>query len=638
LALIENSPHPSSMRPLLLSLLLFVPSLDAAVGDPQLGTDHPWYPGELAMSSFERLAATQAEQYERATGRKAESDQDKALAAWFFRNTHYAHGDDGKENLWGKGFVNDAHHATRDYWTGLFAHGFSLCGTTHAQWTAELDALLGPCRSRVTGTTAHNSFEVYLTGGEYGAGRWVLLDHDLSTVVFDEKGRALLGLDVITRNHQQWSRRDYLPARQNGWLVCGLHKDDGAAYSTYRSAEYRAGYAGPPPLVQLRKGESLSRWFAPGLEDGKTFVFWGRNHITQGIPGPERSRTWVNQPEKMHGSKTGTPHLDGQARYGNAVYHWRPDFVDGVVASDGKQTTLEFFTPYIIGTTPPDDSEWGIYKPGGKNGLVLRGNARCSIAVSTDGGATWHDAGAFRDGLDLTDQVKGHRQYHLRFGAPAAQLKGANITITTVSQANVATFPRLKDVGTRIHYEASGRGIVSYGPNKQQAAPRVVEGAFDSPKVTLEFATPRGESIRALHVAAQIACSNPPREDIAYHIDASLNGGRTWTSLLKDGRILRRGVEPADFWSQSMWNAARELPDNTASKVRVRFHNTGGKRYLRAEGHLLYPDSGTASKVTFAWTDSAGDHQQTKLLDHGANWEISTQSAVKTRWVELAHP
>ena len=39
----------------------------------------------------------------------------------------------------------------RDYWTGLFAHGFGLCGTTHAQWNAEMDALLGHCRSRTAG-------------------------------------------------------------------------------------------------------------------------------------------------------------------------------------------------------------------------------------------------------------------------------------------------------------------------------------------------------------------------------------------------------------------------------------------------------------------------------------------------------
>lgn len=613
-------------------------NLRAAVGDPQLATDHPWYPGELAMSSFDRLAATAAEQYERTTGFKAETDHHKALAAWFFRNTHYAHGEEGKENLWGKGFANDAQHATRDYWTGFFAHGFGLCGTTHAQWTAELDTLLGPCRSRVTGTHGHNSLEVYLTGGVYGTGRWALLDHDLSTVIYDTMGTSLLGLDVISQYHERFSSRDYLPARQNGWLVCGLHKNDSGSYASYRSTEYRAGYAGAPPVVQLRKGESLRRWFGPGLDDGRTFVFWGRNPMTKGIPGPERSRTWVNQPEKMHGSQSGTAHTDGQARFGNAAYHWRPDFADGVVSSDDKHVILEFYTPYIIGATPPDDSEWGIYKPGGKNGLVLRGKATCNIAVSTNGGVSWHEAGAFRDGLDLTDYVKGHRQYHLRFDDTVEQLKKADITITTVCQANPATFPRLKENGTCVRYEASGRAIVSYGPNKQQAAPRIIEGGFDSPKVTLEFATPRGESIHALHVATQIASSNPPSPNIAYYIDCSLDGGQTWRPLLKDGRIERRGAEPQDFWSQSMWSAKLETPENTASTVRVRFHNTGGKRYLRAEGHLLYPVSSTASKVTFAWADSNGEHQQSKLLDHRETWNLPTQANAKTHWVEIAHP
>ena len=626
------------MRPHLALTFLLATSLRAAVGDPQLATDHPWYPGELAMSSFDRLAATQWEQYSRVTGEHKDSEHHKALAAWFFRNTHFAHGEEGKENLWSKGFINDAQHATREYWTGLFAHGFGLCGTTHAQWTAELDALLGPCRSRVTGTQGHNSFEVFLKGGAYGDGRWAMLDHDLSTVIFDTMGTSLLGLDVVAQHHKRFARRDYHPERQKGWLICGLHKDDGASYAAFNSAEYRAGYAGPPPIVQLRKGESLRRWFEPGLADGKTFVFWGRNPMTKGIPGPERSRTWVNQPEKMHGSQNGTPHIDGQARYGNAVYHWQPDFTEGVVSSDEKHVTLEFFTPYIIGATPPDDSEWGIYKPGGKNGLVLRGSATCAVSISTDGGTSWHDAGTFKDGLDLTDHVKGHRQYHLRFHASAAELQKAAITLTTVCQANPATFPRLKDNGALIVHEASGRGIVSYGPNKQQAAPRIIEGAFDSPKVTLEFKTPRGESIHAIHVAAQVASSNPPSPDIAYHIDYSLDGGQKWSPLLKDGRIHRRGAEPKDFWSQSMWSGALDTPENTASTVRVRFHNTGGKRYLRAEGHLLYPVSGTASKVTFAWTDSTGEHQQTKLLDHRESWEIPTRTAVKTRWVEIAHP
>ena len=52
----------------------------AEVGDPQIRTDHPWYPGELAISTFDRLFATQAETYQRVTGQRVDTDEQKALA------------------------------------------------------------------------------------------------------------------------------------------------------------------------------------------------------------------------------------------------------------------------------------------------------------------------------------------------------------------------------------------------------------------------------------------------------------------------------------------------------------------------------------------------------------------------------
>ena len=48
-----------------------------------------------------------------------------------------------------------------------------------------MEQLLGHARGRSVGVDGHSSFEVFLTGGPYGAGKWVLLDHDLSTVVFN---------------------------------------------------------------------------------------------------------------------------------------------------------------------------------------------------------------------------------------------------------------------------------------------------------------------------------------------------------------------------------------------------------------------------------------------------------------------
>ena len=49
-------------------LLLAAGAAHADNGDPQTRTDHPWYPGELSCSTFDRLFATQAELYKRVTG------------------------------------------------------------------------------------------------------------------------------------------------------------------------------------------------------------------------------------------------------------------------------------------------------------------------------------------------------------------------------------------------------------------------------------------------------------------------------------------------------------------------------------------------------------------------------------------
>ena len=620
-----------------------MPLSRAAVGDPQIHTDHPWYPGELACSTFERLRATQAEQYQRATGIEPTSDQDKALAAWFWRNTHYAHGEEGAEDLWGTGFTK-GDLRTREYWTGLFAHGFGLCGTTHSQWTAEMENLFGHGRGRGVGVEGHNSFEVFLTGGTYGAGRWVLLDHDISTVIFDREGKALLSIPEVKADVKRLTDRKFSPQKQNGWLVCGLHPDDGGVYRQYTTAEYLAGYAGAPLMVHLRRGETLRRYLQPGLEDGKTFVFWGRNYDTAGIPGLERSHTWVNQPEAMHGSRDGAGYKPGQVRFANAVYIYKPDFKsgdyrEGVIEESDARVVFEFYTPFIIGATPPNSQPWGIYDVGGRNGLVLRGTATCAVSISVDQGRTWQECGAFRDEMDLTDFVKGHRQYFLRFGAGAKALADSGLTMTTVCQANVAMLPRLKDDGTRVTFAASNHALVSAGPNREQARTHLVAGAFDTPTVTLEVKSPRGEPLAAVYAVAHVASGNPPRAETKYQIEFSTDAGRTWKPIVRDWTIPRRGDEPRDFWSQSFCYGSVEIADASARSVQVRFKNDGGKKYLRAEAHLVYRTPATDSaRVTFDWMDAAGAHRESHdfAARSSGTWDVKTGQGVQTRWIEFA--
>ncbi len=633
--------RPSRLLNSLATALLAAVPARAEVGDPQIRTNHPWYPGELACSTFERLFATEAEQYRRMTGAEPKTDEDKALAAWTWRNTHFAHGEEGAEDLWGTGF-GKGDLRTREYWTGLYAHGFGLCGTTHSQWTAEMQYLFGPGRGRGVGVSGHNSFEVFLTGGAYGAGKWALLDHDISTVIFDHDGRRLLSIPEVKADLKQLTNRQFEPQKQHGWLVCGLHAEDGGVYAEYTTAEYLAGYAGAPPTVHLRRGETLRRYFQPGLEDGKTFVFWGRNYKTAGIPGPERSQTWVNQPENMAGSKNGTGYKPGQARFANAVYTYRPDFAsgsyrEGVIDESDRQVTFEFYTPYIIAATPPSDKPWGIYDAGGRHGLVLRGKAMCPVSVSVDQGRTWQDGGTLRDGLDLTDLVKGHRQYFIRLGAGAKALAGSELVMTTVCQANGATFPRLKDDGTAVQFSASHRAELRAGPNREQAKTRVVSGAFDTPSVTLQLAPPRHQQAAAIYASAQVGSSNPPSPEVKYRIDYSADGGATWKPIVADWTIPRRGEEPSDFWSQSFCYGSAEIAA-TGKPLQIRFKNDGGKKYLRADVSLLYrTEPADATKVTYDWTDGAGHHRESHSFPPNgpSSWDLKTGKNTQTQWVEF---
>lgn len=631
------------------AILLAAPAA-AAVGDPQVGTDHPWYAGELSCSTFERLRAAQAALYRRVVGKEPATDEQKALASWLWRNTHYWHGEEGAEDLWGRGFTQGGDLRTREYWTGLFADGFGLCGTTHSQWIAEMEELLGHGRGRGVGVEGHNSFEVFLRGGPYGDGRWALLDHDVSTVIFSPDGDRLLSIPEVKADLARLIDRSYKPEKQHGWLVLGLHPGDGGVYRRYDVAEYLAGYSGPPPVVHLRRGESFRRYLAPGLDDGKTFVFWGRNYKTSGIPGPERSITWVNQPDKMYRSRTGAGYNPGQARYANAVYTYAPDFStdsyrEGVTDEGPDHVTFEFYTPYIIAATPPNEKEWGIYDAGCRNGLVLRGSADCAVSLSLNQGRTRVECGRFSNGMDLTDHVKGYRQYLIRFGAPAARLAGTGLTMRTVCQANSSIIPHLKDEGTGVEYQASGRGIVSAGPTLEQARTHVAAGGFGTPAVTLRLDTPRKERAVALYAAAHILSGNPPAPDVKYQIEYSTDSGATWKPVVRDWQVTRRQEEPGDFWSQSLcWGSVQLDPvgKDPATSVQVRFSNNGGKAYARTEAHLLYQPARTdPAKVTFDWMDDKGPHRVAHVFPATAPggkteaWQLLTGRDVRTRWVQI---
>ena len=634
-----------------LTLGAFAATAAAGVGDPQVKTDHPWYPGELSCSTFERLFNTQAELYQRVTGRKVQTQQDKALASWYWRNLNYFHCTAGPVDAFDKGIQPGGQgEFVRDYWTGLFANGFGLCYATHAQWCGEMEQLLGTGRFRGAGVDGHSSFEVYLTGGPYGEGRWAALDHDVSTVIFTPDGKRLMSMTELSKDAASRNPRNLSSQRQHGWLAGGLHPDDPGTYARFGVAYYAHGYAGPPPMVHLRAGESVRRDLKPGLEDGKTFVYWGINYMEGGIPGPTRHRTWVNQPEKMYLATSDAGYHPGQARFANAVYTYRPDFTsakykEGVIDESDGRVTFEFYTPYVIAAAPPERAareKWGVCEPGCTAGLVLHGKMKCPVEISTDQGRTWQKAGAAQDGMDLTDLVKGHQQYWIRFGAGARTLRGTGLTIRTACQTSSSMIPRLVPGMNRITFASSGRAVTSAGPNRDQAAAHLIDGAMDSPAVTLELGTPRGEKAVRLYVASHNSSGCPPK-DARYNVEYSPDGGKTYRPVLKDWEIIRHLPEPGDWWSQSFCHADAALP-NVAGPIRVRFSNTGGRNFQRVEAHLVYevPKEDTSPvRVTFAYRDGG----QLKTADHtyephpdqpDSTWSIDAGERPETIWVEYA--
>ena len=70
--------------------------------------------------------------------------------------------------------------------------------------------------------------------------------------------------------------------------------------------------------------------------------------------------------------------------------------------------------------------------------------------------------------------------------------------------------------------------------------------------------------------------------------------------------------------------------------ILVRFRNDGGKRYLRAEAHLIQrtgqPDP---VKVTYAWSDATGAHQGSHVFRGKGDWRLATGKQVVTRWVQF---
>lgn len=614
---------------------------DGGVGDPQLMTDHPFWPGELSCSTFERLFKTQAELYTRVTGRKVDNDEDKALASWYWRNTHYFHCTLLPEP---DIFATGKHEPTRDYWAGVFSYGHGMCQENHYQYTAEMQYLLGHCRSRAVFVSGHTSFEVALTGGVYGQGKWVLLDSDVTTVCFDKDQKKLMNIEELIKV----DRKQYLtnrPAKDNRAWLPELHPGDGAGtYTEFKGVAPQSGYAAAPPIVNLRPGETLRRFPRPGLGAGEkgTLAFWGI--CVDGFDGPNRHKTYCTEPDKYFNA-TARPKLesdgDRRGRFGNALFTYVPDFGGGgykaaVAAEDDKSVTFVHDSPFIIACVPVNKQ---CHDAGATLGLVLKGKAVCQVSVSTDGMKTFSAPVDFKDGLDLTDLVKGRYQYWLKFMAAPASLAGKNITIQTLCMANGYVMPHLKPDGTSVTFNAGGLATASIGPQAEAVAKHIVDGGLDKKSFTLQLQSPRGEKIKKICWAVRSPTGSPPKPEIAFKAEYSTDG-KEWKVLKDDWRVVSSvPIEAPDFWSQSFFYGAEEVAVE-GGKVQLRISNNYGKSYMMGQFSIVYEVANTAkTKVTFCW-DEAGkektaEHTYPAGAKMDATWKIATGKNPLLKWVEM---
>lgn len=635
------------MIPKTLALLIFV-LLGApcgvwaagSVGDPQLMSDHPYWQGELSCSTFDRLFKSQAELYTRVTGRKTDQEEDKALASWYWRNTHYFHCTSlPLPDVLKKG----GPEFEREYWNSLFSFGHGMCQENHAQYTAEMEYLLGHARARSMMVQGHTSFEAFITGGAYSTGKWVLLDSDITTVCFDKEQKMLMNIEELAAS----DRAAYLtnrPAKDNrGWLP-ELYPGDGEGYRKTLAYAPLSGYAGAPPMVHLRPGETLRRFPRPGLGQGEqgTLVFWGI--CVDGLDGPNRHITYLTDPDRSFNA-TARPQLERdpnrRARFGNAVFTYKPSFQDGsykaaVAAEDDQSVTFQHQSPFVIGVKP---STKNCTDPGATLGLVLQGRAACQVRVSTDGMKTFSEPVDFKDGLDLSDLVKGHYRYWLQFMTAPKKLADQGIVITTRCMASGYVMPHLKSDGTQITFNSSGLAVETVGPQAEALSRHIVEGSLGGPSFTVKLKTPRGEKIQTVCWATRSPTGCPPKPELAFKAEYSKDG-KNWSLLKEDWRINPpEPYNPPDTWSQTFFFGTKDISGDQLNEVLIRISNNMGKYYQMGQFSAIYAAPNTArTKVTYCWTEGGQEKTESHVYPAGAqmdrSWKIATGKEPALKWIE----
>jgi len=655
---------------LFLALAFCAPALSlAGVGDPTIRTDHAHYPGEGAFQTVEQCV-------EFATKPAAgKSQQERALAMYHWLLTHQYHLHSPQEwKIPGlvPGATDHPDMVTYDANRSRFSYGYGLCGTVHA-WNEPYWRALGmtPRRRAFPG---HVNSEI-----EYG-GSWHAFDTDMAGLVFRPDGIVAGYADIANDPSIVKPAGNGVPCYPFAWPSDFKAMKQGwqeVAQGGNWYALYNGGYAVHPGIVQLRSGESFTRWFDPDHFGGRE----QRRHWHRNETGPERNWTFVNAGEPYH--RGGESNSRGNASYCNGEFIYEPklnvaqldDTVDRsenlavsdpspqLRSSDGKpaQVTFCHFSPYVIcghaaGGSPMNNPATG--------GLVVEGDVagKVELEVSANGGLTWQPGPRLSDTFrhDLTDAVKGRYGWQLRFRF-AGEAGIERLRFTTVTQVSQMIYPRLTSGGSEVVYNAASRGVVPVLPALELAeefqrhevhsmrsanvrfAPRTKENRYvyqttNNKPGSVVFRVDAPRRLTEVRAAVRYAIRVPPPAETGYRLEISTDQGATWQPMAK-------AEIPADNEYSSGWLAGEKAveTDVTSALVRATFY-AGGYTTGLIEAEL-YGAHATgnpeAVELTYGWQDAGGMRSHRETIAAGAKqhrFTVPTGDEVVDRFVRMAVP
>lgn len=641
-----------------ITVLVSARMIVAQVGDPTLRTDHPQYAGEGAFQT----AADCVKFAEAAAARdgKKLSEQERAIAIYNWLLTHQWHLVSPQENcVAGRTADTNKGHEdliVYDAAKSRFSYGYGLCGTVHA-WNEPYWKAAG-FDARRRAFPGHTNSEIF-----YG-GAWHAFDTDMAGLLFRKDGIVAGYADVIADPSLATSTKAPHPhypfvwpgdfnGMKQGWQEVAKNPDKWFVM-------HNAGYEAMPGIVNLRKGETFTRWFDPDHYGGPSKRrFW---HNMQG--GPFRDWTFANNGEPQH---DGAKHnAKGNASYCNGEFVWEHNLRD-IPAVVNRRWTSHVFThhsPYVICGDPEDDANPMTGPATG--GLVVSGviHKDVRIEVSADHGQTWQAVPNVKLPLDLTENVKGRYGWQIRVSWNDA-LALEKLVFTTVTQVNQAIYPRLKPQGSMVTYRAENRFVSPQSPNfalpeesiqqfekvemrssnlayrGRSATSRLAYETTNNKPASVVFPVHRsGTSLEEVHAAIRYQVRVPPPEGYDYRLDISWDNGQTWTTFAK-------ADIPKDNEFSSGWLAGTAAAPQAKYKsvqealVRATLYAGGHKTGLldlQLYGVCSEEKAG-AVEVTYGWKENGELKTASQNLPAGTTekkWTIPTGPKIRDEFVRIS--